>query len=276
MTSPPAFAVSTWSLHRTIGITYDQAPGASPNPTAKESFGAGILALEDLPRALAAHGFYRVELCHFHLAQKDAAYLAALRQNFAAHGVVIQTLLIDDGDLTDPTTAARDLTWIKGWIDVAGLLGAENARLVAGKRKPDAITLKWAVDGLSQAVAHAKAQWPHLRIVTENWFDLLSTPAAVAHVLAQVPGLGFLADTGNWQGPTKQADLTAIFAPASLCHFKIAFAADQHPDSTDLRLCLAAANAAHYAGPLTLIFDSAGDEWQGLARLRDAVLAHQN
>ena len=40
-----------------------------------------------------------------------------------------------------------------------------------------------------------------VRIVTENWFDLLSSPREVHHVLDAVGDqLGFLADTGNWQG----------------------------------------------------------------------------
>ena len=46
---------------------------------------------------------------------------------------MIQTLLIDDGDITNPATRARDLTWIASSIEAAALLGAENARAIAGK-----------------------------------------------------------------------------------------------------------------------------------------------
>jgi sugar phosphate isomerase/epimerase len=272
MSSNPT-AVSTWSLHHTLGVTYDQSPGATPNAVARPTFGPGNLSLADLPRALATNGYHRVELCHFHLPSRAESDLQTIRRSFAEAGVIIQTLLIDDGDLTNPETRDRDLAWMKDWIDVAGHLGAEHARLVAGKRKPDAAALSMAVDGLAQATAHARSLWPHLTLVTENWFDLLSTPAAVEHVLDHVPGLNFLADTGNWSGTTKQADLTKIFARASLCHFKVGFDPGQHVHKADFRLCLQAARDANYRGPLTLIFDADGDEWQGLATLRNAITA---
>ena len=43
-----------------------------------------------------------------------------------------------------------------------------------------------------------------VRVVTENWFDLLSRPKEVHYVLDSVSySLGFLVDTGIWSGPSK-------------------------------------------------------------------------
>ena len=267
-----AIAISTWSLHNLLGITYANGPGSMPTGIAEPTFGPGSVTLENLPAELAKRDYFRVEICHFNLASQDPAYLAGIRAAFAASGVVIQTLLIDDGDISNPATRGRDLAWIAAWIEAAALLGAENARVIAGKMKPTAQALALSVDGLKEMAALGKARG--VRIVTENWFDTLSTPDAVHHVLdAAGPDLGFLADTGNWGGPTKYADSASIFARAELCHAKTDFGPGLVIDAEDYRKCIKAAKDAGYQGPFTLIFASEGDEWAGLAAERAFVLA---
>src|SRR5450631_3788397 len=123
------FAVSTWSLHRTLGAVHAHGPDGPTAAEASFPYGEGTLSLLEVPAALRAHGFGRAEICHFHLASRDAAYLAKVRAAFAAAGVAIQALLIDAGDVTDPIHGARDEAWISGWIDDAALLGAQNARV---------------------------------------------------------------------------------------------------------------------------------------------------
>jgi sugar phosphate isomerase/epimerase len=260
----PQFAVSSWSLHRALGLTHANGPGTAEPWQTENTFGAPAFSLHELPRELAKHGYFRAELCHFHIASFDPEYLASLKAAFAAAGVTIQTLLIDDGDLSNPETYERDLAWIKRWIKAAGLLGAQNARVIAGKQPPFSEALGLAIEGLRQcAVAGREAG---VRIVTENWFDLLATPKEVNHVLDALNGeVGFLADTGNWRGPTKYTDLEAIFARAELCHAKAYFTAPSSAlEVHDFGHSIDAASRAGYAGPFTLIFDSEGDEWAGL------------
>jgi sugar phosphate isomerase/epimerase len=272
MQALPQIAVSTWSLHNLLGITYANGPGVTPTGIAEPTFGTGAVTLEDLPAELAKRGYGRVEMCHFNLAGQDPAYLAKIRAAFEASGVVIQTLLIDDGDITNPATRERDLAWIASWIEAAALLGAQNARVIAGKAKPTPEALALSIDGLRAMAALGKSRG--VRIVTENWFDTLSTPEAVHHVLdAAGPDLGFLADTGNWGGATKYADLKSIFARAELCHAKTDFGAGLVIDAEDYGRCIKAAQDANYGGPFTLIFASEGDEWAGLAAERAFVLA---
>jgi Xylose isomerase-like TIM barrel len=271
MTSLPLIAVSTWSLHNLLGVTYANGPGVTPTGIAEPTFGPGSVALEDLPGELAKRGYFRAEICHFNFASQAPAFLANIRKAFEASGVTIQTLLIDDGDITDPATRGRDLAWIATWIETAALLGAENARVIAGKTKPTPEALAMSVDGLRAMAALGRARG--VRIVTENWFDTLSTPEAVHHVLDSAgPDLGFLADTGNWGGPTKYSDLKSIFARAELCHAKTDFAAGLVLDAEDYGQCIKAAQNAEYKGPFTLIFASDGDEWAGLAAERAFVL----
>jgi sugar phosphate isomerase/epimerase len=246
MTNP--IAISTWSVQKLLET----------------------MPLEQLPAAMIARGFNRVEICHFHLRNQQPDYLQNTANIFRDAGVTIQTLLIDDGDITNPTTRDRNLKWIADWIEAAAHLRAENARVIAGKSAISEPVLQLSIEGL-RALSKLGAKLG-VRIVTENWFETLSTPQAVHHVLDAVgPDLGFLADTGNWQGATKYQDLQSIFARAELCHAKTSFSAGLVLDEVDNAKWLAAAKAANYQGPYTLIFADDGDEWDGLKIERDFI-----
>ena len=262
-------AVSTWSLHHHLGYSYANGPADTPPYVKSDTWGAGVFDILQLPEVLAKRGYFRCEICHFHLASLNVAYLKEVAQAFAGSGVVIQTLLIDDGDITNTVTRDRDRAWIASWIEAAAVLNAENARVIAGKSKPSPEALALSVSGLREMVAIG--QRVGVKVVTENWHDLLSTPSAVHHVLDQVPGLGFMADTGNWSGPTKYDDLASIFARADLCHAKAGFSAGLTIDRVDFGRCLEAAERGRYRGPLTLIFMDEGDEWSGLAAERGFI-----
>ena len=265
-------AVSTWSLHRHLGTTYPHDLDTTAIGPAAPTYGEGTESLLDLPSALANRGYRRMELVSFHLPSRDPVYLGELRDQLQATGVTLQTLLIDDGDITHPVHGARDTAWIASWIEIANELGAQNARIIAGKQKPTRESLARAVAAL-RSLADGNAGAP-VRLVTENWFDLLPSPAEVNELLDRLAGrIGLLADFGNWRGKGKYAALGAIFGRAELCHAKAAFI-DGDLDAEDYGRCLDAAEAAGYTGPYTLIFDSdLPGEWDGLATERDFIAA---
>ena len=164
------------------------------------------------------------------------------------------------------------MNWITTWIDAAAALGAPYARVIAGKGKPSAENLALSIDGLRSMGQFGFTR--DVRVVTDNWFDLLATPKEVHQVLDALGGnVGFLADSGNWGGPTKYADLKSIYARAELSHTKCSFGDDHDMDRDDYRRCLEAAVSAGYKGPHTLIFEGAGDEWKGVGLEREFVLA---
>ena len=273
MTAPPEFAVSSWSLHRLIGIAFPDSPEAPSRGEAVERWQPGGLPLMELPRRLKAEGYSRLELCHFHANRRDKAWLGKFRQALAGAGVTLQSLLIDAGDITHSEHHARDHAWILEWIAIAAELGAETARVIAGKQRPDAAALALSIDGLKTCAARGKALG--VKITTENWFDTLGTPESVLHVLDACGGeVGFLADTGNWKGTSKFAGLEAIFARADYCHAKAYFDENLTIDSADFSRCIAAAKTAGYSGPFTIVYDSAPpDEWRGIALTREFIEA---
>jgi sugar phosphate isomerase/epimerase len=270
----PILAVSSWSVHRALGVSYPSAPGDDGPSRAEPTWGPGSLSLIELPAAIRQIGIDRIEICSFHIAAHDGGFLAALRSALADADVTLQTLLIDDGDITDPVHRQRDIAWIGGWIDVAAVLGAERARVIAGKRKPSPELLDAAVAGLAELGRRGSEQG--VRILTENWFDTLGGPAEVNAVLDRLEGrVGFLADFGNWKGPSKYADLAAVLGRAEDAHAKCSFSDGLSMDAHDFGRCLDAAEAAGYGGPYTLIYESPDDdEWQALRMERDFVLAH--
>ena len=260
--SPPRLATSSWSLHRALGMTYPDAPG-KPNSGPTEAYGRGNITLLEIPARLASMGNFGFEICHFHLPSREQSYIDKLRQALKSAGVELLTLLIDDGDITDLEHGQRDLEWIAGWIEIAGQLGAKRARVIAGKAQPSAEALERSKTRLTRLVEIGKAN--HVRVITENWFGLLSTPDYVRQLMDAVD-IGLLADFGNWGGHAKYDNLAAILPLAESCHAKCSFNADGQPNSEDYIRCLDLAQAANYRGPYSLIYDGAGtDEWTGLA-----------
>lgn len=261
----PRLSTSTWSLHRAIGITYPDSP-AAPNRRPETTYGGGTIALHDIPARLAAMEIHTLEICHFHLPKDDGIFLRDLRAALDSAGVELFSLLIDDGDITDPMHGERDLRWIGEWLEVGARLGAKCARVIAGKQDPTPQTLEKSRRGLSELARHAAGY--NIRLMTENWHGLLSSPQQVLDLLDSLDGqVGLCADFGNWKGPTKYDDLARIFPHAESCHAKCFFSDATTPDRDDYIRCLELTRAAGFDGPYTLIYDGPGDdEWSGLGQ----------
>lgn len=266
MTSLPngRFAVSTWSLHRLLGPTYPYSPDPAKSAARQEPYGAGGASLIELPKQLAERGIHRLEVCSFHLPSLDPAYLAEFRAAMKASGILFQTLLVEDGDPSHPDNGERDIRWMAGWIEIAKALGAENMRVIAGKQKPSEENLQRALTNLKWLAAQTEGSG--VRVVVENWFDLLPAPKEMNWLLDGLKGkIGLNGDLGNWAAPAKYAGLADIMGRAELCHAKADYNASGL-DSEDYGKCLEASRSADYAGPFTLIYDSPffADEWDGI------------
>jgi Xylose isomerase-like TIM barrel len=257
----PRISVSTWSLKRTIGNPAKYDVGAD---IPLETHGRGPLSLLELPKALAAFGIRTVEICYFHLPSLERSYLLELRHALEEAGVELFSFLIDDGDITHPQHAERDMAWISGFIEVAGILGARNARVIAGKSAPSDETIELSIRNMQRLLKVAQTAGVHL--MTENWFPLLSRPEIVHTVLERLDGnVGLCFDFGNWGGPTKYEDLQAIASLADSCHAKAHFSDNGEIDRVDYERCLNITHAAQFSGPYTLVYDGPdNDEWHGL------------
>jgi hypothetical protein len=269
-TQRPRLSVSTWSLHRTLGDPQIYGP-ESGQQIPIDTHGRGALSLLELPAHLARFGITTLEICHFHLPSLDSGYLAELRAALADANVELFSLLIDSGDIVDPQHGERDLAWISSWLDVASKLGAQRARVIAGKSDPTADALATSIQRMQYLAEQAEAKG--LRLMTENWFGLLSRPRTIHTLFDQLDGrIGLCFDFGNWRGPNKYVDLQDIAPYAESCHTKAHFDPPYQIDKEDYIRCLDITKAANFAGPYTLIYDGPGDdEWAGLALEREVV-----
>lgn len=252
-------AVSTWSLHRTLGSYVE--PSSLIRMSIPTGSGDGLPLLE-LPAELARHGFDTVQIVHFHLPSREPSYLGELRSALESSGVTLDALLVDDGDLTDADDAAEQEAWISGWVDVASALGARRARVIAGRSAPSPATLEAAAAGLLRLAR----RHTDIRIVTENWLELLPDAASTQDLFSRTGDeVGFLIDLGNWKGAGKYDELAAVAARAETCHAKAHHSPADGLDADDYRRTLGILHKAGFDGPLALVYDGQDtDEWRWL------------
>jgi len=264
-------AVSSWSLHRTIGVSYPDSPLTGPQGESKHS--ESQLPLLELPKALQSHGYSAMQLCHFHLPSRDAVFASDFRSALREANVELLTVLIDEGDITDPETGTKSAEWIAGWVRTASQLGASRARVIAGKQSYSAETMDLAVIRLKEIAETAREVGVQLE--TENWFSLLSTPVAVNEILDRMEGeLRLCADFGNWPRPEIYETLPLIMSRAETCHAKFEFLNAADLDEPHAAACLKIAIEADYKGPFVLVNGGRGDsEWKAMDIQRRRIRA---
>lgn len=246
-------AVSTWSLHRTLG----RPEGEGSDAGGGVSTVPGAMPLLELPAALRARGYESVQLLYPHLASRDPAYLAELRAALDDAGIELEAMLIGAGDLTGPDADAAEAR-IGEWLDAAAALGAKRARTAAGHAAPTPQTIRESAARLKRL---AERQ-PEVRLVTENWWGMLPDADAVLTLLEETgDSVGFLIDLDNWKGSDKYDQLARVAPLAETCHAKCRFTG-AGPDVEDFRRSLGVLKDAGYDGPLALIYDGPDDdEW---------------
>ena len=270
----PNLAVSSWSLHHTLGPTYpslDVHPGQRASET---PYGPGSLSLLDAPAYVAAMGIPNLEVCHFHFPRTDSDYLAQLRRNFEAAGVYFSTLLIDAGDVAAPDATARerDIERIKAWIDVAAAAGAARVRVIAGitPADPGGRAVATSTAAFGTLVEYGREHG--VAVITENWLALSARPENLLAILDGAgDGLRLCADFGNYRGPTRDADLRAILPRAVTVHAKADWTAPGAVDAAAFGHLLDLAREAGFAGTYVMIFDDPGDERASILQLADLV-----
>lgn len=256
----PQRAVSTWSLRRTLGnfIAEDSAVDGGPFMELPALDG-GLSLLEVIPE-LANRGYTAMQIVHFHLQSLSADYLNSVRETLQKHEISLDALLIDDGDLTSVDIDPQ-LDWYDAWLETASILGAKRARICAGRSEPTSELLKTSALHLSNLAN----KHPNVRIVTENWMEMMPDAESVNTVL-DVSGdsVGLLIDLGNWSGSNKYDELAQIARRAETCHAKCSFT-ENGPDAEDFEASLTVLKDAGFSGPLALIYDGPNDdEWSAL------------
>lgn len=267
-------AVSSWSLHRTLGPVYEGAPDDLPPRTRRVPYGPGECDLLDLPELVAGLGIHRLEICHFHFPRTDRAYLDSLREALAAAGVRFSTLLIDEGDPSqaDPGGRERDLSQIRGWIDIAATVGAERVRVIAGDAEAGAEAAGRSTDALRDLAGYAGERG--VQVITENWHRLALDVAALLSILDGLKGrVGLCVDFGNARGADKYQALARMLPGATTVHAKPNFTGAGAFDEEDFSRCLRLTREAGFDGDFVVIFDGPGEEREGISQVARYITA---
>lgn len=259
-------ALSTWTLDPLLAARYPDSPA---EPQSGREPHTGDLEILDLPRVARERGFDRLEVPHFHLPsgeEEQERFAQATRDA----GVILQTLLIDDGDLAHPEDSARDEAWISDWIAVAGHLGFERVRIIAGKQERSSETFSRSLEAMTRLAE--QAQRLGLRASTENWHGLLATPEAVLSYLGRLDRkVGLCVDFGNWPPEIEEIGLPLILPLAETIHAKVEVFESGELDEARFCRQVEEAERVAFVGPYVLVADGPGDRWAYAERLRTLV-----
>lgn len=232
-----------------------------------------ILTLTELPEAVAKRGIHALDVCHFHFQSTSEAYLQQLKLAFDRAGVTFYTLLVDYGDITnpDPVKRSSDIANMKRWIDIAAKVGAERVRVVGGEASPSdtgALALSAAV--LSDLIDFGGQR--RVRVITENFKSLTSTSENCLYLREACQNrLGLIADFGNFKSDQKYNQLAQILPFSENIHAKGHYDSNGEPDIAEFERCLDLLQAANYDGPIAMVYDGPGDEWEGIARVQAVI-----
>jgi sugar phosphate isomerase/epimerase len=271
-------SVSSWTLHRALGPRYQADPNTGQLVAATQTPGA--LTLLELPGQIAERGIKTLEVCHFHFPRLDQGYLDEFKAACDEAGVELFSILIDAGDITHPDPAERieNLAWIRGWLEIAGRCNAGHARVIAGKvdiepqngRAKDHPAIRLSAEHL-QALARFGREHG-VRVITENFQPLAKRPEQLLAILDLCEGeVGLCADFGNFHGPAKYDELTAILPRADSVHAKAHYPQAGEMERDDFVRCLELSRQADFDGPYSLIFDGPGSEWESLEEIKKVV-----
>jgi hypothetical protein len=270
----PYLSLTTWSLHRNLGplrfTRWDEVTNSHKSIVEAQP---EIHSLLELPLILANKGFSALEVCHFNFPDTSEAYLKLLKRSFQEANIRFYTLLIDYGDISSADDSRRlaDIEWIKGWIDIAALAGAERVRIIAGDAAPsDHDALMRSAEALIQLSGYASKL--NVRVITEN-FRMLTSTADNCLALLDACGerLGLTSDFGNFKGPDKYTELALTIPLSESVHAKAETNEDGLPDANEFEMCMDIVKKSGYQGPITLVYDGPYDMWDGVERVKQLV-----
>lgn len=251
-------ALSSWAVHKAVGFEVADEPERGPQPY--KAISPDPIDIRDLPAIAGAHGFRRLELCHFHLDRSDPTVVDDFRSALKAEGVVLQTLLVDSGNLShpDPATADKHEAWIASWLKTGEALGAERARVVGGRTRRDG-DIQDVAPRLKRLAAGTT-----VRITIENWLDTLDSPSQILGLLDLCgEAIGLNVDLGNWTGPDNLKWIEEIAGRAETCHAKCDVDHNGNLDTHAFGQAIDAAVRGGYQGPLTLVNGAGSNrEWE--------------
>jgi sugar phosphate isomerase/epimerase len=264
--------VSSWSLRDHVGREF---PLADFGRVAKDRF--GISAVELCQMHFVTYDF------GFAFPAQETAFLDEIKTTTERDAVTIVNIPVDVGNLSqlDEQGRAFDLQVVKTWMAAAKHVGSQAVRVntesvIARERSIKVpVSLSVAKESFEQLAQFAEEV--DIQLLLENHGGLSSDPDNIIEVVEAVASehFGLCADLGNFADDIRIEGLKKLVPYTKLVHAKT-YDFDENGEigEFDFGKCLRIFKNRGYDGPISVEFEGAGDQWNGVKQTIELIKKH--
>jgi len=250
--------------------------------TKKQTGGTNKIALKDF----AAHTaeklhIKKIEPWSEHFLSRDGKYLEEVRAGVEKVGGAIVNIAVDGQHspyAADKAEREASVAFSKQWVDVALAVGSPSIRTNMSKAKDSEPNVERAASSLARVAEYGASK--NIVVNLENDNPVSEDPFFIVQVLEKVniPWLHSLPDFANTLTTGREEHayqgIAAMFPHAyNICHVKEMETNESGRDfHVDMHKTFGILKSAYYKGYCSMEFDSAGDPYQGTARLIEITL----
>ncbi|MBK1833148.1 sugar phosphate isomerase/epimerase family protein [Roseibacillus ishigakijimensis] len=227
-------------------------------------------------RYCAQHGLDGAELTSYHFNPDDTAEdFLACRHQAHINGVSIAGTAIGNNfsHPKDSSERARQMEYVRTWIDRAALMGAPHIRVFAGV-PPKGVSEEEleanAISALAEAAEYAGSKGIFLGI--EN-HDSISTPERLLRITRGVdsPWVGINLDTGNFRGGDPYAAIAECAPYAVNVQLKVRLDIEGKKVEADIPRIVRLLREANYQGFLVLEYEETANPYEAIPPLLETL-----
>lgn len=241
-------SISAYSLHRNIGE-------------------GNVSMLDFIGIASERYGVHAVEL-NSPFFENSPGYLKRLKDALEEHGVAVQNIAVDLGNIADPDESKR-VEWVNknaDWLDVARRIGCRSIRVNAGHAEDGEAGLRRSIESYRRIVRRAKRLG--MMVLLENHGGYSSDPASILKYVSLLgtANFGTCPDFGNFDPAIRYMALEKVAPYAKFVHGKTyEFDAEGNETTLDIPRIIKILQQAHYNGFVSVEYEGRGDEYEGIA-----------
>ncbi len=213
------------------------------------------------------YGVHAVEL-NSPFFESTPGYLTRLKQALDEHGVAVQNIAVDLGNIADPDESKR-IDWVNknaAWLDVARRIGCRSIRVNAGHAEDGEAGLMRSIDSYRRIVRRAKRLG--MTVLLENHGGYSSDPDSILKYVSVLgtANFGVCPDFGNFEPGIRYEALEKIAPYAKFVHGKTyEFDAEGNETTLDIPKIIKILERARYNGYVSVEYEGRGDEYEGIA-----------
>ncbi len=246
----------------------------------RDLFGSGKIDYLTVPKMLKDMGIPGVCYNSIWMKSYDKPYMDSIKKACKDAGMTITGFIIE-GNVATLDDAARDrqiaedITQLKA----AAYLGAPVVRINLGSTgddaKDDTIGVQRCIDAFNQILPIAKEL--NVKITIENHGGVSRTADRILRVIkgTDPAWVGACLDFGNWPSEKRNSESAKLAAYSYHVHAKArGFEADGEATDMNYKYLIGLLKRAGYTGAVSIEFEGAGDQVEGVRKSADLILKY--